>query len=65
MSEINYKVILLGDPGSGKTSLFKKLYSGVFSEKTISTIGLLSFRSYDLNLDVNKNGKKKKIRIFK
>ena len=42
MSEdkIEYKVILIGNTAVGKTSLFKKLTTGEFSEKNISTIGV-------------------------
>ena len=38
--KIEYKVILIGNTAVGKTSLFKKLTSGQFSEKNISTIGM-------------------------
>ena len=38
--QIDYKVILLGNSGVGKTSLFKKIVTGEFYEKNISTIGM-------------------------
>ena len=36
---IYYKYALVGDSSAGKKLLFKKLLTGVFSEKNISTIG--------------------------
>ena len=33
MSEINYKIVLIGNSGVGKTSLFRKLSTGEFNEK--------------------------------
>ena len=46
--EIVYKIILIGDSSVGKTCLFKKITTGSFSEKNISTIGMdrksLSFK---------------------
>ena len=45
---IVYKIILIGDSSVGKTCLFKKITTGTFSEKIISTIGMdrksLSFK---------------------
>jgi len=45
---IIYKIILIGDSSVGKTCLFKKITTGTFSEKIISTIGMdrksLSFK---------------------
>ena len=38
--KITYKLILIGDSAVGKTCIFKKLTSGVFNEKSISTIGM-------------------------
>ena len=55
MSEIEYKVILIGDSGAGKTCFFRKLTTGIFYEKSISTIGI--DRKYlNINFDVNKSG---------
>lgn len=50
MSEINYKIILIGNSGVGKTSLFRKLSTGEFNEKNISTIGI---EKKSLEVDVN------------
>jgi len=38
--KITYKIILIGDSAVGKTCIFKKITSGVFNEKSISTIGM-------------------------
>ena len=38
--EIEYKLILLGDTSVGKTCLFKKITTGVFFDKNVSTIGI-------------------------
>ena len=41
MSEyVEYKFILIGNAGVGKTSLFRKLSTGEFNETNISTIGV-------------------------
>ena len=53
---IEYKIVLLGNSNVGKTSLFKKLTTGVFSEKNISTIGM-DRRTMQLEVDINDNGK--------
>ena len=57
MSEqkIEYKVILIGNSAVGKTSLFKKLTTGQFSEKNISTIGM---DKRTLEVEIESNGKK-------
>ena len=56
MSEIEYKVIMLGKEGSGKTSFFKKLTTGIFPEKTISTIRL-ERKIISQKLEINNKGK--------
>ena len=38
--KIEYKVTLIGNSSVGKTSLFKKITTGEFSDKNISTIGM-------------------------
>ena len=57
MSEqkIEYKVILIGNSAVGKTSLFKKITTGQFSEKNISTIGM---DKKTLEVEIESNGKK-------
>ena len=55
MSEVDYKVILLGNTGVGKTCFFKKLTTGKFMEKTIPTIGL-DRKTVNTNFDVDKSG---------
>ena len=62
--EAEYKIILVGDSTVGKTTLFKKIISGQFAEKNISTIGM-DKRKFDLEIKVEENGKEvqKKISI--
>ena len=38
--KIEYKVVLCGNSAVGKTSIFKKITTGEFYEKNISTIGM-------------------------
>ena len=59
MSEINYKIILIGNSGVGKTSFFRKIATGEFYDKNISTIGIEK-KSLELNIDIQKDGKKEK-----
>ena len=57
MSEINYKIILIGSSNCGKKIFFRKLSTGEFYEKNISTIGVEK-KTLELDLDiVNKGGK--------
>ena len=61
MSKNNdYTIILLGDSEVGKATLFKKISSGIFTDKNISTIGIdkktLSFK----DIEVEIKGKKQK-----
>ena len=58
MSEVNYKIILIGNSGVGKTSLFRKLSTGEFNEKNISTIGIEK-KSLEVNLNIGASGSKK------
>ena len=37
---IEYKLILIGDSSVGKTCLFKKITSGIFLGKNVSTVGV-------------------------
>ena len=59
MSEINYKIILIGNSGVGKRSFFRKISTGEFSEKNISTIGIEK-KTIDLDIDIDNNGKTEK-----
>ena len=56
---INYKFILIGNSGVGKTSIFRKLSTGEFHEKNISTIGIEK-KSLDVSIEIDKDGKKEK-----
>ena len=53
--ELKYKIILLGDSSVGKTCIFKKITTGEFNEKNISTIGM-DKRSLNLEININKEG---------
>jgi len=58
MSEpIDYNVILIGNSAVGKTSLFKKIMTGNFSEKNISTIGM-DRKTIPIDAEVDDQGKK-------
>ena len=58
MSEpIDYNVILIGNSAVGKTSLFKKIMTGNFSEKNISTIGM-DRKTIPIDAEVDDKGKK-------
>ena len=56
MNDIEYKIIILGDTSVGKTSFFRKITSGVFYEKNITSIGMdKSSILLDINIDENNN----------
>ena len=59
MADINYKLILIGNSGVGKTSFFRKLSTGEFFEKNISTIGIEK-KTFELDVETDKDGKKVK-----
>ena len=54
--EIEYKLILLGDTSVGKTCLFKKITTGVFFDKNVSTIGI-DRRTIKLQINLEEKGK--------
>ena len=51
---VTYKIILIGDSSVGKTCLFRKLTTGKYSEKNISTIGI-DRKSFSLKVKVEEN----------
>jgi len=63
-TKIEYKIVLIGNTSVGKTSLFKKLTTGVFSERNISTIGM-DKKTMPLEIEVNKDNEtiKKNVNI--
>ena len=62
---INYRFILIGNSGVGKTSFFRKLSTGDFYEKNISTIGIEK-KTFNLDVKIDNNGKSenKKFEIY-
>ena len=54
--EVEYKFILLGDTSVGKTCLFKKITTGVFLEKNVSTVGI-DRRTIKIKCDFDEDGK--------
>ena len=54
-NDAEYKVILIGDSTTGKTSLFKKITSGTFYERNVSTIGY-DRKSIDCEITVVEEG---------
>ena len=65
MTDAEYKIILVGDSTVGKTSLFKKITSGIYMEKNVLTVGR-DRKSFDVEITVEEEGKevKKRINIF-
>ena len=65
MSSLNppleYKIILIGNSGVGKTSFFRKLSTGDFAETNIATIGVEKI-SFDIKF-INNNNEQKKIDV--
>ena len=59
MSQISYKVILIGNSGVGKTAIYQKLHKGRFFESNISTIGVVK-KNLSVQLEVDENGKRVK-----
>ena len=58
-NEIKYKIILLGDSSVGKTCIFKKITTGQYNEKSISTIGM-DRRTLTFEINTNKEGEEEK-----
>lgn len=63
--DAEYKIILVGDTTVGKTSLFKKITSGVFLDKNVQTIGR-DRKTLELEITVKQEEKdvQKKINIY-
>ena len=59
MSKVNYKFILIGNSGVGKSSIFKYLSTGEFIEGSIASIGI-DKKSLDVSIEVKENNKKVK-----
>jgi small GTP-binding protein len=57
MSKVNYKFILIGNSGVGKSSIFKYLSTGEFIEGSIASIGI-DKKSLDVSIEVKENNKK-------
>ena len=55
-SKLEYKIVLIGNTAVGKTSLFRKLTTGEFNDKIISTIGI-DKRSLSFSIELNENNK--------
>ena len=53
-----YKIILIGNSSVGKTSIFKKISSGTFTDRNISTIGIdkrtLNFKEINVEIEGKK-----------
>jgi len=56
MSQISYKVILIGNSGVGKTAIYQKLQRGRFYESNISTIGVAK-KNLSVKLEIEEKGK--------
>ena len=60
--DAEYKLILVGDSTIGKTCFFKKITSGLFSEKNVSTIGF-DRKTLEFEITTEVEGKEVKKRI--
>jgi Ras-related protein Rab-1A len=59
-NKIQYKILLIGNTNVGKTSVLKKMITGDFSDKNISTIGMDQKTIYtELELEKNEDKKQK------
>ena len=62
--DAEYKIILVGNSTVGKTTLFKKLSSGVFNKLNIATLGIdIKTLDYEINVEENGQEVKKFIKI--
>ena len=65
---INYKFSLVGDSSVGKTSIFKKISTGIFFEQNISTIGTdkrtINFNDIEVDIKGEKIKKSFEISLF-
>ncbi len=53
-NNIAYKIVVIGNPGVGKTSLLNKFSKGEFDSQYIPTLGVdVKKHSYNLNSDIN------------
>ena len=57
---IEYKFALIGDSSVGKTSIFRKISTGNFSDENIATIGTDKRTLNYTEIEVNNKGKKEK-----
>ena len=55
---ITYKIIMIGDSTVGKTCLFRKLTTGVYSDKNITSIGI-DRKTFPLNVKIIENEEEK------
>ena len=62
MSSLNYKIVLIGHSSVGKTALFRKIETGEFYDRNISTIGIGKKTLY-MDIEEDNNGKKIKKNI--
>ena len=62
--DVEYKIILAGESMVGKTTLFKKVSTGIFRGNNISTIGI-DKKTFELEIKAEKEGKEfqKKVKI--
>ena len=56
-NDIEYKFILIGDTSVGKTCLFKKLTSGIFLGRNVSTVGI-DRKAFSFECEFDENGTK-------
>ena len=60
--DAEYKIILVGDNNTGKTCLFKKITSGIYYDKNVSTIGY-DKKTIELEITTKENDQDVKKRI--